>query len=194
MKIVPIVEGHGEQDAIPLLLRRIAGNVNPQALVKVGQAIRVHKHQFVNNDDKLRRYVSLARLKAGDGGAIIIILDADDDCAANKGPTLLAKAQAYATDRDLFVAFAIREYETWLLASLVSLRGQYGIPQNVDELADVETIDNPKSRLDRIMGGRFYRETIHQAALTAKIDIQLTARNSQSFSRLYNHVCEFLRV
>lgn len=193
MKIVPIVEGHGEQDAVPLLLRQIIQEVSPQTQVGVGTAIRVHKHQFINNDNEFRRHVSLARLKAEAHGAILIILDADSDCAATTGPALLQRARAYANDMDIFVCFAIREYEAWLIASLDSLRGQRGIPNNVTVPRDVESVNNPKRWLDQIMGDIRYRETIHQAALTARINTQIASQNSRSFLRLYRHIQQFLQ-
>ena len=79
--IVPIVEGQGEVEAVPVLLRRIARlqshypRINPPARIKAGS--------FLNDTDYFAKYVTLAALKVAQstsGGFVVILLDCEDDC------------------------------------------------------------------------------------------------------------------
>lgn len=77
MTIQPIVEGHGEVAAVPILLRRLALELTGAA-VDVAPPIRVPRTQLLRAD-ALVRYVGLARRRAD---SILILIDADDDCPA----------------------------------------------------------------------------------------------------------------
>lgn len=89
MKVACIVEGHGEQEAVPLLVRRIAQEVHiyPDVL----RPMRVPASQL-RKAGELERALEFAARKCGDGGAILIMLDADDDCPAELGPALLVRS------------------------------------------------------------------------------------------------------
>ena len=73
-RIVSIVEGHGELDAVPILLRRIAAAALPVGAVDVRSPIRVDRRKIVKAAE-LERAVELAARKAGAGGRILILLD-----------------------------------------------------------------------------------------------------------------------
>ena len=91
--IVAIVEGHGEEEAEPLLLRRIAAAVAPTADIEILPPIRVERNRVVRPEE-LERAVELAARMVGTDGSILVLLDADDDCPAKLGPGLLARARA----------------------------------------------------------------------------------------------------
>ena len=61
MNIQPIVEGHGEVEALPVLLRRLIAASNAYAL-GVNQPIRRPRTDLVR-EDGIRKAVQLARLK-----------------------------------------------------------------------------------------------------------------------------------
>ena len=86
--IAPIVEGHGEETAVPELIRRIAYEIGVFD-VKVAKAIRVHRGALVNRSE-LERAVRLASFKAA---AVLVLLDADGDCPAQLGPRLQLRAK-----------------------------------------------------------------------------------------------------
>ena len=48
-RIATIVEGHGEVEAVPLLLRRIAQGISPGLVVDVPRPIRVKRQQFLKD-------------------------------------------------------------------------------------------------------------------------------------------------
>jgi len=62
--IAPIVEGHGEVEAVPALLQRIAEMEAPDRLLEVNRPIRVKAGSFLNDQDYFKRYVTLASSKA----------------------------------------------------------------------------------------------------------------------------------
>lgn len=182
--ISPIVEGHGEREAVPLLVMRIAGLqavyplVNPPVRVKVGS--------FLNDTDYFTRYVTLAAAKVAQstsGGFVIILLDCEDNCPGTLGPDLLARARAVRSDIDYLVFLAYREYETWFLAAAESLRGLSGLPVDLEPPLTPESLRDAKGWLGGKMPGG-YDPLEHQASFTKQMDL-VAAQKIPSFRRLY---------
>lgn len=97
--IVPIVEGHGEWEALPLLLRRILAESGTGSFPSVNSPIRIKAGSFLRDQDYFARYITLAAAKAAQGGGtVLILLDCEDDCPAELGPRLLAMARAVRND------------------------------------------------------------------------------------------------
>ena len=185
--IAPIVEGHGEIEALPALLHRIARVVAPDRMLRVNAPMRVKSGSFLNRPEELRRFVQLAALKAdAKNGSVLILLDCDDDCPAELGPRILAESQAIRPDVPGFVALAYREYETWLIASALALRGKQGLPDDLVPPDDPESFRDAKGWLGKFMPAG-YDPIIHQCSLTRHIDLD-AARSIPSFERLYRHV------
>ena len=130
--VVPIVEGHGEVEAVPALLHRIAEMALPELTVKVNHPIRVKSGSFLNDDAYFNKQVILASAKAAQSrGFVLVLLDCEDDCPAVVGPSLLQKAMTVRNDVPYLVVLAYREYESWFVASARSLRGMYGLPHDL---------------------------------------------------------------
>jgi hypothetical protein len=90
-----VVEGHGEVEALPALIRRIAESIGFAGDLRVNPPIRVKSGSFLNDEDYFRKYVALAAGKAvANGGSLLILLDCEDDCPGTLGPALLRRAQA----------------------------------------------------------------------------------------------------
>ena len=190
-RIVPIVEGHGEVEAVPILLRRIAAAVRPAVAVGVLSPIRIDRSKIVTPPE-LERAVELAARRAGADGRILILLDADDDCPARLAPELLQRARAARTDRAIRVVLAKTEYEAWFLAAAGSIAGQQDIAADAAP-ADPEAVRGAKEWLARRMPpGRKYRPTLHQAALTKLFDLD-AARAAPSFDKLWRDVTALLQ-
>ena len=141
--IATIVEDHGEVDAVPILLRRIAKRVTPRVGVQLPPPIRVKRNQVLRADE-LERAVELAARQTGEDGCILILLDADDDCPAEIAPEVLLRAIEARGDRDIRVVLAKAEYEAWFLASADSIAGQYGIDAAATAPDDPESIRGAK--------------------------------------------------
>ena len=95
MTVVPIVEGHGDVDATPVLLRRTAQELVPDDFVTIPQPIRVKRNR-VAMPGELERYVELAANKGGTDGRVLVLLDADDDCPSELGPLALGSWKTHS--------------------------------------------------------------------------------------------------
>jgi len=112
------------------------------------------------------------------------LLDADDDCPAELGAQILARAQAIIPHRRVSVVFANREYEAWFLASAASLNGFREFVFEYPENFDPERPRNAKGWLGKRMQSGTYREITDQPAFSAKLDLGQAIENSRSFRKL----------
>lgn len=190
MNIGLIVEGHGDVEAAPVLIRRIAVWAGFVEQLAVAAPLRVHRDRVVK-DGELERAVELVARKVGDQGSILVLLDADDDCAPTLGPRLLERATAVRRDRRIGLVLAVREYEAWFLAAAESLRGKRTLPDDLEAPDRPEAIRGAKAWLDTRMANG-YVETIDQAKLTAVFDLD-RARDARSFDKLVREVCKLLQ-
>lgn len=190
--VAPVVEGLGEVQAVPILLRRLAGVINPAANLEINAPLRVKAGSFLNDPDYFRRYIELAARKAMQWPAsrVLILLDCDDDCPARLGPLLLERAQACRADARQLVVLARREFETWFLYAAESLRGTCGLPPDLASPPAPEAIRNAKGWLADQMGVP-YNEPNHQPRMTASFAIE-QALKAPSFARLQRKLQEFL--
>lgn len=182
MTIHPIVEGQGEEAAVPLLLRRLR-DVAQVWEVQVGRPIRQHRSQLVKKDT-LQRAVRLALVRE-DCTGILILFDADDDCPAELAPTLEAWAREAAGGKPCAVVIANREYEAWFLASVEALRGRCGLLLGATSHPRPEEPRDAKGELERRMRpGASYSPSVDQVTLTAHLDLQWAYRRCRSFQKL----------
>jgi len=188
--IAPIVEGHGEVQAVPMLLRRLAEET-PDVQLRLNPALRVKAGAFLNDAGYFEKYLELAALKAKawPNSCVLILLDCEDDCPAVLGPRLLEKAKACRPDVAIIVILAYREYETWFLAAARSLRGICGLPANLEPPDESETIRDAKGWLSTRMGLP-YNETNHQPRLTDVFAFQ-EAMSVDSFARVVRKLHQF---
>lgn len=190
-EIIPIVEGHGEVEAVPNLLHRIVAVVAPEETVVVRRPIRVSRSKIVKPGE-LEKYVGIATDNVSAGGAILVLLDAERDCPATLGPLLLARAKAVAPSHPVSVVLAKSEYEAWFLASAVSLAGLHGISRDFEPPVEPEEIRDAKGRISAHMPrGKVYHPTRHQQVLTRAFDLEM-ARRTSSFDKLWREVASLL--
>lgn len=191
--VAPIVEGHGEAEAVPVLLHRIAGQAGFSGALRVNAPIRVKAGSFLHDEDYFRRQVTLAGAKAAqESGNVLILLDCEDDCPGILGPSLLHRAQAVRADVGILVALAYREYETWFISAVRSLRGHRGLAPDLDAPPTAEGIRDAKGWLGDRMDGR-YDPVTHQIEFTRVFDLD-QARSSSSFDRLYGRILGLLQI
>lgn len=184
IRIASIVEGDGEVDALPVLLRRFSEWKPPHDAVAALAPIRVRRDRFLNKEDEFRKQLLLAAAKCGDDGWILVVLDADDDCPAEMGQRIYEKAQRYVSHRNLSVVIANREFEAWFIAAAQSINGQRGFLVSDDEELAAEVPRNAKKWMQQHMAGGTYREVLDQPAFAARIDLQQAFDNSRSFRKL----------
>lgn len=182
MTIQPIVEGHGEVAAVPVLLRRLQAESRAYG-IRIGKPIRQHRSQLCQ-EQTLRRAVRLALLQP-DCCAILILFDSHDACPRDLAPLVQGWAREEAGDRPCAVVLAHREYEAWFLAAIESLRGRRGILPDAAAHPEPETPRDAKAELEaRMLPGRSYSETADQAALSAKFDMAAAYARCRSFRHM----------
>lgn len=111
--IASIVEGHGEVSAIPVLVRKVAGEMFDRYDVVVPNPHRVKRSQLVAGNVRgqvLENAIRVQAERVSKAGGVLVVADADDDC-----PVLLA--QKLATPQFSYskveIAIAVREFEAW---------------------------------------------------------------------------------
>lgn len=180
--IQPIVEGQGDEAAVPLLLRRLRDEAEAWGL-EIGRPHRRRRTQLMKKDS-LQTAVRVAALRE-DCVGILVIFDADDDCPKELAPALEQWAREAAGEKACALVMANREYEAWLLGSIVSLRGKGAILTDAPEHPDPESPRDAKGELERRMSrSAGYSPTVDQAALTAHLDLQRAYRHCRSFRKL----------
>lgn len=177
--IVPIVEGPGDEAAVPVLLRRILHErsdrydfdvLRPKMAKGKGGLVR-----------RLEDFLGYATITDG-CAAILVLLDADDDCPKELGFELASRACATAVNIPTVVVCAKREYESWFLASDENFQG------------DAEDYNAAKQWLSRrVADGLTYKERKDQVRFSATMDIDAAFEASRSFRRLCNAVDELVQ-
>lgn len=186
MRIGTLVEGHGEVQALPVLLRRVGDFVKKGLVLDVPVPHRVPRDQLTR-EDSLRRPLDLMASKAGRDAPILILLDADDDCPADLGPRIATIARKIRPDRRIGVVLAHREFECWFLAGLSSLRGVRRLPRDIVGPPDPEAVRDAKGWLSARMP-QPYAPRVDQAALASCLDLEAALPGSPSLRKLVREV------
>lgn len=180
--IQPIVEGHGEVPAVPVLIRKLA-ELMGIPFVPVGAPFRSKRTQLAQKDG-LQRVIGRARDEPG-CAAILVLFDADDDCPKEEAPKLLKWAEEAAAPLPCAVVMANREYEAWLLGSLEVLLRKRGMRPAQPYEGDPETKRDAKGELESRFGRDFYYiEKEDQPAFTALADWALVHQRCRSFRKM----------
>jgi hypothetical protein len=180
--IQPIVEGQGDVDAVPLLLRRLRDEAQAWGL-EVAKPQRTPRTRLIKKEF-LQDSVRLASLTAHCTG-ILILFDADDDCPKTLAQTLEQWAQEAAGKTPCAVVLANREYESWFLASMETLRGKAGILPQAASHPVPESPRNAKGEIEqRMPPGMSYSPSVDQAPLTALLDLKSAYQRCRSFRKL----------
>lgn len=192
LSIVPIVEGPGDVAALPILLRRLLSErynrydveiANPKPTGGSGKLIK-----------ELERFLAYAATTP-DCGSILVLIDADDKCPKELADSLASRSKELGLDKPTAVVCAKREYETWFLASLDTIKGKgrAAISDTASFTGEIESFGGVKGWLsDQMPPDRTYKETTDQPSLTSFIDLSLAHANSRSFRRLCHAVEELL--
>jgi hypothetical protein len=191
VQISCVVEGHGDVEAVPILIRRIGEMIRPPLEVTIQAAIRTPKSKLLKPGE-LERAVELAARKLSGRGAVFVLLDGDDDCPKQLGPALLDRAHNARRDLPVAVVLAKREFESWFIASIESMAGQSGFPVHIQAPPDPESIRGAKEWLaQQMQGGRGYSPTLDQPALTQIFSIEMALR-AGSFSKCHRDLSRIL--
>jgi hypothetical protein len=138
----------------------------------------------LRNKDGVQAGVRLALLQP-ECAAVVILFDGEDDCPKKLGAQVRAWAREAAAGTPCDVVVAYREYETWFLSALESLRGRCGIRTDAVAPASPEAKRDAKGALEEFMpSDRAYSETGDQPAMSAVFDLGLAHQRNRSFRKL----------
>jgi len=189
LRLACIVEGHGEEEGLKVLLERLILQCCEDRTPVVGRPIRRTRASLINSNGELERWVSAAAIETRYQGGVIVVLDADDDLPCELGPRLLTRAESASRGCPVSVVVAKREFEAWFLAAAQSIAGRFGLPVDLQPPDYPEEIRGAKEWLARRTPPEDrYRPTLHQADYAGVFDIVLARRNSASFDKLCREV------
>jgi hypothetical protein len=193
LQIAAIVEGDGEVEAVPILLRRYAKLAGWDGRVVIRPVIRQPASKLLKPGE-LERHVELAARKLGGPGGIFVLLDCEDDCPATLGPKLLARVRQARGDLPTSLVLAHREFETWFLGSAESIAGKRNLPTTLQSHQSPETIRGCKEWLSDKMPRSFaYDEVNDQPALTAVFDLNMAKGSCSSFEKCDRELLSLLQ-
>ena len=167
-----VVEGRGELESVPLLLRTHRGAVYQDYRDILGKPVPCHGRDKALVPDGLEGYVATAAGRPG-CRAVVVLLDSEGDAACQVGPALTQRASAI-TGKPVHVSLAEPKYEAWVVASAETL-GLAGLtfPAPGDPTAAIKAVLSVK-----------YVKPTWQPRLTARMDLDLAAGRAASLRRL----------
>lgn len=191
--LASVVEGHGEVQALPVLIRRLADRFRPGVSVDAPTPFRLPRGKF-RVVGELERAVAVASRKVTAGGGVLVLVDADDDCPVQFAAELRGRCEPAAAGCPVAFVAANREFEAWFLAALPSLSSHPDVLPLARHADDGESVRDAKGRLQRhMMAGVKYSETRHQPAFSALMDLDQAA-GCRSFRKLMADVERLLVV
>lgn len=168
-----------------LLRRLIAAGDAPET--EVARPFRVKRNKVVREGELERAVAQAVRSRSG-ATAVLVVLDADDDCAAELAPTLVLRGST-ASQLPIGVVLPTVEIEAWILAAIESVRGVRGIRSDAQPPADVESVRDAKGALtNRMAGARGYVATDDMPAFFATMDLDLAESRSRSMGKFVREV------
>lgn len=198
LRIAPVVEGHGEVDAVRTLLSRIWLEIVGGEYLDVLHPIRRPRSKLLRagsataavqpDPDEIGRAVELAAMKLAakreerTRSLVLLMLDADEDCPKKIVEAITATCTRLDPRIDLSIVFPCVEYETWFVAAASSLTAHLQLREGDDELTNPEGKRLGKSWIKERLAG--YSETVDQVRLTAAMDLTLCRERSPSFDKL----------
>ncbi|MFD2357341.1 DUF4276 family protein [Nonomuraea ferruginea] len=192
LRIVTLVEGDGEVQALPVLLRRLVAEIAPDLCVDVPRPWRVSRNSLISKggiESEIDQGYRSARTPLPGCSYSSTPMTT---VPPNSAPRLLGRAQDARPDLRSAVVLANREFEAWFLASASSLRNCAGMAADLEVPADPEQPRGCKEWLShRRTDNRPYSPTKHQTSLAAQFDLRLARANATSFDKLWRDV-EFL--
>jgi hypothetical protein len=191
-----IVEGRGEVRAVPALLNRwIVANELAGLVRCIDQAICAGGVGRLKAAYDEKRHIGIEHYMRsamrGNPDAVLIILDADDECLTRKrgdglAQELLRRAKPLANGRPLGVVVADREFEAWFLAFLDHLwaEGLLAVEKCPEVDASPEAHRNCKSRMNQWLGVK-YEPTTHQRRLVTGLPVSAVPESApRSYRKL----------
>ncbi len=175
---VCIVEGDGEKEAVPLLLRRIVHG-KFQRWETQFRPYNAHGRGNIVNQANFTRILERA-LRVPNLEAIFIVVDSEGDCPKNLAQQLSQWVRQSKPHVPVAIVVAHQCYEAWLLAGHCwSSQPETIAPGTVKKMVSYKI-------------GQPYKETINQPSLTAQMVVCKAFHCCRSFRRFVNAVKQLI--
>lgn len=191
--IYSIVEGPGEEKAVPLLLRRLLERLD-RFEFRVPKSHKANGRFNIIKPGGLETYLERMRHITSCRG-VLVLVDAEEEsreCPPTLAYTLAHRSQTLGLPFPVVIVGACCEYESWFLYNLHTKIKDSLIP-NARFEGDPAKKCGAKEWLSKNMpSGTAYKPTDHQEIMTNHIDIPHTIEQSRSFRRMADAVEELL--
>lgn len=193
LKIILLVEGHGDIIAVPRLLHNIMKCLKIYDVDTDRRPMKVGEIAKLQSDGVLEKFIRYACMK--DGDLILLIVDCDDDCPVDVARDFLnrIKSMGGAVSKKIGVVFFKKEFESLFLFSIEALAAatpEFGWDlEDFDVDRDMEEIRDAKGQLRRLMkGGKTYKETTDQTQFIKALNFDRLRERSRSFQHFQNTI------
>ncbi len=194
LRVVVIVEGHGEDGAVRTLLERIWYELLGGDYIEVIPWRGKQGQLLLPEGEGLRPVVEAAAIKLHATERtdlrrlLLIMIDTEartENCPRTKAPELVAWARDERSDTDTEIACVLPNvmFETWFAAAAVSLRGKNGLPNDLPKPADPEREGAGKGWVKHHLP-RKYKETVDQPRFVGHMSLTECRDSSRSFRKL----------
>jgi hypothetical protein len=165
-----VVEGRGDAEAVPLLLRRW---LERRGLFQdvLGKPVTCNGRDKALKENGLEGKVAVAAARPGCVG-VLVVLDGEGDPVCSLGPTLLTRVNDIAVP--VAVALADSQFESWLVASAESL--------SLSNLA-YSTTQNAEAALKTALRPEKYVKPYWQPRLAHRLDFDIALPRANSLRR-----------
>jgi len=185
--IIPIVEGHGEVEAIRILLSRIWTELLGEEYIHVLTPLRIPQGKILNKPDELSRYIRLAYLKLKDvplhkNQGVLLLFDADSGLPCVLAKKITESIQDHHDEILLSCVIANKEFETWFVASSDQMPEEFSTA-DTQTAASAEPENRGKAWVEQ-NALRSYSETADMPRLSKKINLSLVRDRCPSFDKL----------
>jgi hypothetical protein len=184
-----IIEGKGDAEAIPVLLRTITLSNNYSDFFPDPVPILKANLKAIKGKRTIEKYIQHALNSPAD--SVMIAVDSDDVCPINAVTEIRQKMASIHISKPVAICIFYREFETMFLQSIDSVmqkHPQFGwrnfnIKAVIDE--DSEKYRDAKGRLSEFMEhGRRYNAVIDQQRFAKALDYNLACIRSRAFCHL----------
>jgi hypothetical protein len=194
LRVVVILEGHGENVAIRTLLERIWYDLLGGDYIEVIPWRGKQGQLLLPEGAGLRPVVEAAALKLHATERedfrrlLLIVIDTEghaENCPRTRAPQLLAWARQERSDAATEIACVLPNvmFETWFAAAAESLRGKNDLPEDLSKPPDPEKEGLGKGWIRKHLP-RKYKEKVDQARFVGHMSLSECREFSRSFRKL----------
>ena len=186
-KPVLILEGSGDKDAVPELLRNLAYKHKIFNFSTAPRPISGRNIQALRTSGQLERFIQHGLTK--DGDSLLLLFDCDELCAKNEVHAFTERVRKQNPTKKVGFAFFNSEYESFFITCLDLIAKRY--PEYEWDLGDWnvndehEEIVGAKGYISRHMkANKSYKPTRDQVKFTSALDLDRLREKSRSFRHL----------